>query len=182
MSRIFIAGIIGALILSTGFYLMLSEFNKQQYMLDKLYPGVEKDIGPGGLFWGFLGIIIFVLSAYITGFIANLLTKNIEGREKVNLRGKTVMIGSLASGIIYSFAAGFIAGIITGFIFSIISTINELGISKPSILLTSILDSIIAVIPFFIIIALFFAFFSIFGGIFYELIFNIFKKYSGRNI
>lgn len=181
ISRIFIAGIIGALILSTGFYLILSEFNRQQNILDKQYPGGEKDIGPGGLFYGFLGIIVFVLSAYITGFVANLLTKNIVGGEKIKLRGKTVKIGSLASSIIYSIAAGFIAGVLTGFMFSIVSTINELGISKPSILLTTMLDRIIAVTPYFIIIAFVFAFFSIFGGIFYELIFYIFKRYSGRN-
>lgn len=182
IGRIFIAGVIGALILSIGFYLILSEFNGQLKLLEEQFPDQGRDMGPGSLFYAFLGIVLFILSAYVTGFFANFFTKNIVSDVRAELRGRVGWKDRLASDIIYSFAAGLIAGILTWLAYSIISAINVFGISNLPIVLTTILDRFVSTAPFFIIVALAFAIFCIFGGFFYELTFVIIKRYSGKNV
>lgn len=163
ITRISIAGIIGALLLSASTYIIISDFNSR-------FQPEEYDFGPGPLVHGALMILAFILSALITGFVSNFLvgdrTINVKPQEKKIIG----FIRNIGLRIFYSFTAGLITFVFIWFEL-IILRINELGIRNLSMVFTDLIKGMFSVgILYFIMVAVIFAFFSILGGICYGFI------------
>jgi hypothetical protein len=174
ITRIIIAGLLGAILLTASFYLILNTFYSNY---PERGPSIAQrpegyDIGPGAVVYGALTILAFILSALMTGFISNFLARDRMINAKPPEKKIISSIRRIGLRIFYSFTAG-----LTTFVFIwfelIILRVNELGIRDLSVLFMFLIGEIFNVgILYFFMIAIVFAFFSVFGGICYGLVFN----------
>lgn len=158
--RVLVAGIIGAAIISAGFYVILSVFEMQRQGLIQQFGG-QYDMGPGALLYGLLVILLFIVGAIISGFVADFLAK------RPNAAGKRGLVSSIA----YSAPAGFIAGILVWLAFSLLSPL----VLGDNALMASALSRLSSTLAFFMVVSLVLALISMLGGFASELISPIFR-------
>ncbi|WP_174591863.1 hypothetical protein [Methanocella conradii] len=160
--RVLVAGIIGAAIISAGFYVILSVFEMQRQGLIQQFGG-QYDMGPGALLYGLLVILLFIVGAIISGFVADFLAK------RPNAAGKRGLVSSIA----YSAPAGFIAGILVWLAFSLLSplVLGDNALMAPGLILSRLSSTL----AFFMVVSLVLALISMLGGFASELISPIFR-------
>ncbi|AFD01183.1 hypothetical protein Mtc_2457 [Methanocella conradii HZ254] len=158
--RVLVAGIIGAAIISAGFYLILSVFEVQRQGLIQQFGG-QYDMGPGALLYGLLVILLFIAGAIISGFVADFLAK------RPDAAGKTGLVSSIA----YSAPAGFVAGILVWLAYSLLSPL----VLGDTALMASALSRLSSTLAFFMVVSLVLALISMLGGFASELISPIFR-------
>jgi H+/Cl- antiporter ClcA len=165
--KVLIASIVGTIIISAGFYIILFIFIGQQQALSQQYQSFEVDMGPGSLFYGFLTVALFIVSAMVTGFIADLL-----GKWKVKADDKS---DRFISSLKYSIPSGFITGILLWLAYGLLSPI-VLADNSSLMTLESILLRLSSTIIFFIVIALLIAILAMLGGFAYEILSPIIRR------
>lgn len=66
-NKVFIAGIVGAVVLIAGFDLLMADYEASESALDLQFPGREKDGVPGGFYLAFMGVVLLAVAGLISG-------------------------------------------------------------------------------------------------------------------
>jgi hypothetical protein len=120
-------------------------------------------MGPGALLYGLLVILLFIVGAIISGFVADFLAK------RPDAAGKTGIVSSIA----YSAPAGFVAGILVWLAYSLLSplVLGDTALMAPELILSRLSGTLL----FFIMLSLVLALISMLGGFANELISHAFR-------
>jgi hypothetical protein len=147
-NKVFIAGIVGVVILIAGFDRLMADYEASERALDLQFPGREKDGVPGGFYLAFMGVVLLAISGLISGASYVILDRT----------------AGMKPAIVRSIASGAAAGLLIFLATCAMTIVNasSAGLEEAA---TALFTGAFYMAPFFIIILFLLAAFGALGGV-----------------